>query len=106
MDKFFEYFEIPKVEYEEPGRDVDDEGNIASWYVTELYPDVEPHVIDLLDYYNTWLNGNPLCIDNITPYKLCKVVCDAVLNKIKAISLVEDVEDYKQDIRAIFMEEE
>ena len=101
-NEFFEYFNIPKIEYREPGRTVDTLGDIAEWYVDYDYPSVEPVFMDLLNYYNTCLGGTPLSVDNITEYKLCKVLTDAVLKRVLEMSLEEDVEMEKQDIREIF----
>ena len=51
MEEFFEYFQIPKIEYKEPGRCVDDAGEICEWYISYDYPSIEPVFFDLLNYY-------------------------------------------------------
>ena len=85
MEEFFEYFQIPKIEYKEPGRCVDDAGEICEWYISYDYPSIEPVFFDLLNYYNTLLNGTPLMVDNITEYKLCKALADAILERVKEL---------------------
>lgn len=102
LNEFFEYFNIPKIEYREPGRTVDDNGDICEWYIDYDYPSVEPVFMDLLNYYNMQLGGTPLFVDNITEYKLCKVLADAVLKRVLEMSLEGDVEIEKQEIREIF----
>ena len=98
MEEFFEYFQIPKIEYKEPGRCVDDNGEICEWYISYDYPSIEPVFFDLLNYYNTLLNGKPLMVDNITEYKLCKALADAILERVKELEKETDVTQEKQDI--------
>ena len=101
-NEFFEYFDIPKIEYREPGRTVDDNGDVCEWYIDYDYPSAEPVFMDLLNYYNTQLGGTPLSVDNITEYKLCKVLLDAILKRVKEIEVEQGITFEKDDIKEIF----
>lgn len=101
-NEFFEYFNIPKIEYREPGRTVDDNGDICEWYIDYDYPSIEPVFMELLNYYNVQLDGDRLSVDNMTEHKLCEVITDAILARVKELSKETDVTMEKADIREIF----
>ena len=100
MDKFFEIFEIPKVEYRTPGRTVDDEGEICEWYVERDYPSIEPVYFDLLNLYEVQYNGVPLTV-NLKEYDLRKTLQDALV-KLYEEQTEEIKSELKADIQEIF----
>lgn len=104
MNKFFEYFNIPKIEYREPGRVVDDEGELAEWYIDYDYPSVEPVFMDLLHYYYGNLHGNRLFISGaIEPYILCNTLSEAILGLfLDAEEKGLDMSEEKEEVREIF----
>lgn len=102
MNKFFEYFNIPKIEYREPSRTWS--GDEVDYYVEYDYPSAEPVICDLINYYNMQLNGKSISIENLTESNLCKTVCMAILARVKELSKTHNVEIEKEDIRAIFID--
>lgn len=103
-DEFFEFFNIPKIEYKEPGRTVDDNGDICEWYVDYIYPSIEPVFMDLLHYYYGNLHGNKIFISGcIDSYSLCNTLSDAIIGNIKdAEASGLDMSDERADIKEIF----
>ena len=53
-DKFYETFDISMIEWEEPARMEDTDGNIAAWYVNKERPSIDPIFMDLLDLGSCW----------------------------------------------------
>lgn len=96
MDEFFEYFNIPKIEYRSPSRTWS--GDEVDYYVEYYYPPVEEVFFDLLNYYNMQLNGEPLTIIGMNETKLCHVLTGAILNRVKELGYG------KEDIKEIFDE--
>ena len=56
-NEFYKLFEIKKIDYKEPGRVVDDNGDICEWYIDKGYPDIEPIFFDLLNIYRVQYSG-------------------------------------------------
>ena len=103
MDKdFFELFEIPKIEYREPARVEDCNGDICEWYVTEDFPSIEPIFFDLLNIYEVQYNGNPIVI-NLTAFDLKNYLQEGLINLYN--NSTEDIRKaLKEDIQYTFKE--
>lgn len=101
-DEFFKLFEVAKVEYREHGRDVDDEGNLCSWYVDYDYPCIEPVFFDLLNIYEVQYSGRefncPLKSYNL---KMCLMQC-----LIDLYNVIDDdlKQSLKEDVKYTFEE--
>lgn len=101
MDKFFEIFEIPKIEYRTPGRTYDCEGELCEWYVERDYPSIEPVYFDLLNLYEVQYNGEPLTV-NLKEYDLRKTLQDALVKLYEEETDTEIKLELKADIQEIF----
>ena len=105
---FMELYEIPKVKYQVEGRDVDEEGNIASWYEEEDYPSIEDVFFELL-YLANWYDEST--VDKIevrlTSYSLisslCEFFCGLYLEYVKD-SRFEELEELKKNVQDVFTE--
>ena len=105
---FMELYEIPKVKYQVEGRDVDEEGNIASWYEEEDYPSIEDVFFELL-YLANWYDEST--VDKIevrlTSYSLisslCEFFCGLYLEYVKD-SRFEELEKLKKRVQEVFID--
>lgn len=104
IDEFHESFNIPKIEYKQPGRTVDDDGDICEWYTWEDYPSIQPVFMELLNYYYGNLHGTKIFMScEITPQNLCCTLVEAIIGNIEdSIKRGINMEDEIQDIRDIF----
>ena len=100
MNRFFEVFEIPKIEYREPGRAVDDDGEVCEWYIDYDYPSIEPVFFDLVNLYNVHYTGREVNCPLIeTNLKKCIMQSLLDLNDV----LDDDLKaELKRDIQDIF----
>ena len=98
--EFYRIFEIPKIKITLPGRDIDDNGDICSWYVEEVYPDIEPFFFELLDYYNSTQEELYVMELNLTRDNLVKILLTRLIDLFKSTQN----EEIKQDIQIIFEE--
>lgn len=97
---FFELFEIPKVEYKEPSRMVDNNGDICAWYVNEDYPIIEDVFFDLLNLYEVQYNGQ-IISTNLSEYDLKSNLMKCLVNLYDALN-DELKQQLKIDVQDIF----
>lgn len=57
--EFFKVFGIEPKIYETDGRDIDDNGDVCSWYIEEIYPEItDRKLLEMICIYNsTYTNG-------------------------------------------------
>lgn len=101
-DTFYETFGINKLEVREPGRTVDNDGEICEWYIDYQYPSIEPVFFDLLNIYEVQYNG-PAFVINITEHNLKQCLIKKILELYN--NLEQNIKkEFKQDIKDTFVE--
>lgn len=101
-EEFYELFNIPKIEYKQPGRTVDDNNEICEYYIDYQYPPTEPVFFELLNYYNTCLWGKLFNVQDITEFSLCNTLRENIVKRILELSKTQDTSEELQDIYDIF----
>ena len=99
-DEFFKLFDIKKVEYREPARVEDNNGDLCEWYIEYDYPCIEPVFFDLLNLYEVQYRGREVnCPLKSYNLKLC-----LMQSLIDLYNVIEDKlkEELKRDIQNIF----
>lgn len=104
MDKFYEYFNIPKVEYREPGRVYDDDGELCEWYISEEYPSLTPVFFELLHYYYGNLHGDELPLTEMRANTLLETLTTALVERVMLLEQEHDMSDEKNDIKEIILD--
>lgn len=102
MNSFYEYFNIPKINYYSPGRTYDSEGNCCEYYIEMCYPSIEPVYFQLLVFYNHYLDGTPLTCTDIDSHSLCNQLTSAILQRVQELEQTQDVLEEKQEVYDIF----
>ena len=106
---FYSIFDVTKIKYKSPAREVDNEGNISAWYVEERYPEIEGTLFfELLQIYNEYesIHGRTISCLNIDSNKLVKVLLDSIVVAYNFMILndKEKAKEFKRDIEECFKE--
>lgn len=100
--KFFETLNIPKVEYQTPGRDWDDDG-LASWYVEHDYPQLDGTIFGDLIFILLDMKRNIGQKDEIllsgTSIDCCGIILNEFLNTYNEMN-----KEQQKDLRNLILE--
>lgn len=102
FDKFYETFNIAKIEYSSPGRTVDGDGEICEWYLDYEYPSIEPVFFDLLNILDVQYNTDKINTF-LNDYDLRLNLVQGLLNLYETLD-PELKEELKRDVKDVFDE--
>ena len=109
--EFFKTFGIEPKIYETDGRDIDDNGDVCSWYIEEVYPEItDRKLLEMICIYNSFQNDEaslliPFDINNVKDIAL-QVITKSIKDKSLNNYYCNDVEKLKTEIQQLFKEEE
>ena len=108
-EQFFKVFGIEPKIYKTDGRDIDDNGDVCSWYIEEVYPEItDRKLLELICIYNSFQNDEaslliPFDINNVKDIAL-QVITKNIKDKSLNNYYCNDVERLKTNIQQLFKE--
>lgn len=119
--QFFKVFGIEPKIYETDGRDIDDNGDVCSWYIEEIYPEITDRVLlELICILGNGGDGDKnlnlytanedewfAVLKDKNNLAYCAAIDKSFKNAILKLCIYRaDIEDFKQQIQSLLREEE
>lgn len=82
-EQFFKVFGIEPKIYKTDGRDIDDNGDVCSWYIEEVYPEITDRVLLEIICIHSYFCGLGLNLSNLyvkNPAELEAVIMQQIIN--------------------------
>ena len=105
LDKFYKTFEIKKVKYYSPAREVDEDGNISAYYEELQYPyicgDIFFDLLDLAEYFDVDLFEGIKKPEKCSRFYLTEMLISDLLDGYESMD-TEKAADFKEEIQELF----